>query len=208
MHSHHLALVFAGSVVIGLTGFTAGRLTDATPTSTPASAPFDPGILSASDSFSEVDQARDALGALSMRYITHAQRLMLSTKRPATPDLPGSATGVSAPVPEAVAVLEDAANGFRGTGSEVQITRNLLMALKRERLHSRWVDVYLDLAHRQPMEPMVVELGSQALEIARFTGRTREVTAALEHIAASPGPLAGREALARLLANPSWSPVP
>ena len=113
-----------------------------------------------------------------------------------------------APVPEAVAVLEDAAIGFRGTGSEVQITRNLLMALKRERLHPRWVEVYLDLAHRQPLEPMVVELASQALEIARLTGRTREVTAALEHVAASPGPLSGREGLTRLLTNPSWSPVP
>lgn len=208
MHFHHLALAFAGSIVIGLTGFTAGRLTDAAPTSTPANAPFDHGILTASDSFSEVDQARDALGALSLRYITHAQRLMLSTKRPTTPDRPGTASGASGPAPEAVAVLEDAANGFRGTGSEVQITRNLLMALKRERLHPRWVDVYLDLAHRQPLEPMVVELASQALEIARLTGRTREVTAALEHVAASPAPLAGREDLTRLLANPSWSPVP
>lgn len=208
MHSHHLALAFAGSIVIGLTGFTAGRLTDAAPTSSPADAPLDSGILTASDSFSEIDQARDALGALSLRYITHAQRLMLSTKRPTNPEGPGSATRVSAPVPEAVAVLEDAATGFRGTGSEVQITRNLLMALKRERLHPRWVEVYLDLAHRQPMEPMVVELASQGLEVARLTGRTREVTAALEHVAASPGPLAGREELTRLLSSPGWSPVP
>lgn len=208
MHSSYLALALAGAAFIGLAGFTAGRLTDAPPTTSGNLDPLDPRVLASSDSFSEVEQARDALGALSLRYISHAQRLMLSEKRPANPAGSDSTPDPAEALPSAVAVLEDAANGFRGTGSETQITRNLLMALKRERLYPRWVSTYLDLAHRQPLEPLVVELASQALEIARQAGRTREMTAALEHVAASPGPLTGRDELTRLLARPAWSPVP
>lgn len=208
MRTSHIALAFAGCLVIGISSFTAGRMVDSLPATTSADSPLDTRILAGSDSFSEVDQARDNLEGLSLRYVSHAQRLMLSAKRPTTPANPESPSDPSAATPEFITILEDAASGFRGTGSEIQITRHLLIALKRERLYPRWVSVYLDLAHRQPLEPMVVELAVQALDIARSTGRAREVTAALEHVAASPGPLAGREDLMRLLTRPDWAPIP
>jgi hypothetical protein len=199
MRSSTLALALTTSLVTGLIGYSVGRLSEGTSSIYGGNVPIKAEYLTASDSFSEVDQARKGIEALGLRYVDQANRLVFqkgkthraTTETEGTDGMP-SATTVA---------LENAAHEFRGTGSEALITRNLLLALKRDHCPRRWVEVYLDTLYRQPLEPLVAELAREALQMARAAGRTPDLAAALRHLTLTPAPLDGRTELVELLSQ-------
>jgi hypothetical protein len=198
MHASILSFFAATALCAGLVGYSAGRLVEDAPSRLSKDAFVDSGLLTSSDSFSEIDQARSNLDALCLRYVSHAQQRMLSEPRDAA--LPViNVHESSRPIPDSVAMLEDAAAGFRGTGSEPFAVRSLLQGLKRAQLHDRWLEVYQDYANRQPLEPLVCELAGEALRMAELTGRQSELIATLVHVSRNPGTLPGRSQLNEML---------
>jgi hypothetical protein len=130
MHASILSFFAATALCAGLVGYSAGRLVEDAPSTLSKDAVVDSVLLTSSDSFSEVDQARSNLDALCLRYISHAQRRMLNEPKDSV--LPVLNSAETTPiVPESVAMLEDAAAGFRGTGTEPFAVRSLLQGLKR-----------------------------------------------------------------------------
>lgn len=198
MHASILSFFAATALCAGLVGYSAGRLVENAPRRLSTNAPLDPALLTSSDSFSEVDQARSNLEALCLRYVSHAQQRMLS--EPRDPVIPALASPeLTQAIPESVAILEDTAAGFRGTGAEPLAIRSLLLGLKRAHMHSRWLEVYQDFANRQPLEPLVCELAAEALRMAQVTHRQSEVIGTLVHLSRTPGPLQGRSRITELL---------
>lgn len=198
MHASIVSFFAATALCAGLVGYSAGRLVEDSTSTLSKDALVDSTLLTASDSFSEVDQARSNLDALCLRYVSHAQQRMLAEPRDnLVPVLHSNES--TRPIPESVAMLEDAAAGFRGTGAEPIAVRGLLQALKRAQLHTRWLEIYQDYAHRQPLEPLVCELAGEALSMAELTGRQSELIGTLVHVSRTPGPLPGRSQLSELL---------
>jgi hypothetical protein len=198
MHASILSFFAATALCAGLVGYSAGRLVEDAPSTLSKDAVVDSVLLTSSDSFSEVDQARSNLDALCLRYISHAQRRMLNEPKDSV--LPVLNSAETTPiVPESVAMLEDAAAGFRGTGTEPFAVRSLLQGLKRAQMHARWLEVYQDYTNRQPLEPLVCELAGEALRMAELTGRQSELIGTLVHLSRTPGPLQGRSQLSELL---------
>ena len=140
MHASILSFFAATALCAGLVGYSAGRLVEDAPTSLASQAVVDSALLTSSDSFSEVDQARSNLDALCLRYVSHAQRRMLNEPKDAIIPVLNS-TETTPMVPESVAMLEDAAAGFRGTGAEPFAVRGLLQGLKRAGPHIVLLDI-------------------------------------------------------------------
>ncbi len=199
MRSSTLLIALTTSLVSGLVGYSVGRLWEGTPTQFSADVPTKAEYLTSTDSFSEVEQARKLIDALSLRYVDQANRLVYQkNKAPRATSAPEGADGTPS---EITVALENAAHEFRGTGSKANITRNLLLALKRDHCPRRWVEVYLDALYRMPLEPLVAELARESLQISRAAGRGPDVAAALRHLAATPGPFEGRTELVELLSQ-------
>lgn len=186
MNWAQIALTVLAPVVAGCVGYLAGATREPAVSHLPADATVALEYLVSSESFSEIEQARSVLDALANRYVVQARMLIArasSAGQNAHENRPPTA---NRPVRAAIAALEEAIAEFDGTGQELQLLPTLLNALKRERLHDRWIEVYLNALYHHPTHRVVGNLAEEALLLGWAVGREEEVIAALRHVSAIP----------------------
>ncbi|MBE7499309.1 MAG: hypothetical protein HS113_03170 [Verrucomicrobiales bacterium] len=136
-------------------------------------------------SFSEVEQARAQLHALSSQFLyrQYLERLHLlqarrSRNEPEPP--PGQR------FPQSIQALEQSLEEFRGTGEELTLTHALLSLLRQEQLADRWLDAYLDMLYHHPTADLVGQEAKHALTLARSANREEELFEAFRHVSNIP----------------------
>jgi hypothetical protein len=186
MNLKRVALLFLVSAATGAAGFYAGvmRETGATRLARGATVPLD--YLAASESFSEVENARATLEGLAARYADAAQSLIAEGIMRRSPNFELSQTDSKRPLAAAINLLDEVIPEFQGTDMELQLLQPLLYALKQERRHDRWLDVYLDALYRHPTHRVVADLAAEAVVISQAAGREAEFTTALRHLSGIP----------------------
>jgi len=148
-------------------------------------------------SFSEVENIRSRLEGLAGRALAEARLRRSGTVRPV--NLAARNAGQDSP---ALAELGRNLAEFRGTGQEFLFIHELLLLLRIEGLHDRWLELYLDTLYRNPTHELIGVFAHDAVELSRKAGREPEVREAFRHLldipleftarsrvqAASPGP--------------------
>jgi hypothetical protein len=169
-----LAIVLA--LISGATGYQLHR-----PPATAGSA----DDFAAEQSFSEVQNTKDNLAALSTQIICSLR------DRAGNP--PGSSpralAGTVAPAPNLTGVirdLESETEAFKGTEQESVLTGELLRALNKAGLPDRWVQVYLSFLYTHPTDDAVGHFANQAVRMGKAAGRGQEVLDAFRHLNAIP----------------------
>ena len=162
-------------------GYYLGVLRGSAPTRLARDSEIPLEYLASPGSFSEVDAARAAVEALATRYIERAREQLASAilQETHTPEAEETKRGR---ITAAIALMEEARLEFWGTGQEPHIVFTLLYGLKQAGAHGRWVEVYLDLAYRQPADPWVAALAETARAMGQAAGRLEDVETALQYI--------------------------
>jgi hypothetical protein len=167
-------------------GYVAGSLREPVLSRLPVAASVTPEYRSASDSFSEIAQARAVLEAAVNRHVEAARFLIARETLPGWRDSAEWPARADRPVQAAIQLLEAAITDLEGFVPEAELVPTLLSALKRERLYDRWINVYLDVAYRHPTHRIVRDWAEEALRLAQIVGRQVEVQAALRYLADIP----------------------
>lgn len=145
---------------------------------------------SSSASFSEVATAKGDLRAMAWRYLSDLESRigpLRASRSNAIARHGGEDGGGSVDAGELAAQeLREGLVEFAGTPQEVMFRQHLLTVLRRWERHEEWVTTYLDLAYRNPTEPLVGRLAGQALRAATQVNRLDEVLDALQRIALIP----------------------
>lgn len=176
-----LLMAATGTAAFGLRGLTPAR----TLTSPLAEVPPLEYFASAK-SFSEVEQARTQLQALSRRYLFAVQVRQGELLRASRASGGSGMSAAAARDRQTVQELEAAIQEFRGTGEEPGLTHGLLICLAGERDYERWIDLYLDLLYRCPTEEVVGVLANAAVTAGQATGRLDEVLDGFRHVSSIP----------------------
>jgi hypothetical protein len=138
------------------------------------------------ESFSEVEQTKANLDALSCRFLTdwrvrnHPAVLAMSAATQAGRSVDSARSA------GAIQELEQAIEEFKATEEELVLAQELLRMLKHERLYDRWLDLYLRALYEHPTDHMVGSGAQEAVAISQATGRQAEVRQALEHVTRIP----------------------
>lgn len=194
-----VALAVLAPVVAGCIGYLAGAMREQPVSHLPVDATVALEYLVSSESFSEIEQARAVLDALANRYVVQSRMLIVREALAGRGAHESRQPLASRPGLSAIQVLEEAVAEFDGTGQELQLLPTLLSALKRERLHNRWIEVYLSALYRHPTHRVVGDMADEALLLGRAIGREEEVIAALRHVSAIPLKFASRLRIERCL---------
>jgi hypothetical protein len=155
------------------------------------------------DSFSRVENTKNALEALCQR-----RRLQAETKLIGIEHFPPSA--VSQRQRQIDALLEDlrhAKTEFAGTEQEMEITEDLLTVLKRQKLYKQWIDEYVQALYERPMHPLIAHSAADAVSFANLSGQEEEVLIALKHAASIPLRFPGKDHIVAVLAGAAASSV-
>lgn len=154
-------------------------------------------FFSESRSFSEVENVRARLEGLAGRALAEARLRRSLGLRPVKLASRSTEAGATA-----ITELERGLLEFRGTGHELLFVHELLLLLRIEGRHDRWLELYLDTLYRNPTHELIGVFAHDAVELSRKTGREPEVREAFRHVldipleftarsrvqAASPGP--------------------
>ena len=179
--THHILLIVL-PVVTGWVGYFQGALRETSVTRMPLGVTVALDQVVSAESFSEVEQTRAVLDALARHYVERAQGLIAQEVMRRNTHSDARQTGDERPSQTAIKLLDEAIPEFRGTGAEPQLLRSLLFALRQERLHDRWLDVYLDALYRCPTDDLVSAFAEDAVAISQAAGRAAELMAGLNHL--------------------------
>lgn len=149
------------------------------------------------DSFSRVENTKNALEALCRRRRLQAEAKLLGLEGFHESALPQGQRQIDA-------ILEDLRHGkteFAGTEQEMEMTGELLNVLKSQKKYNEWTDVYVRALYERPMHPLVAHSAADAITFANFTGQEEKVLVALRHAAAIPLGFPGKEQIAAALAG-------
>ena len=182
-------MMFRALVLLAALGSVGAVLRGLAPHGTEASPACDIPRLeyfASAQSFSEVEQARTQLQALSRRHLYVLQvrwvEALCGTRATGASGIPTGLEGVS----QLISELEERISEFRGTGEEPVLTNGLLILLAGAGSYERWLDVYLDLLYRRPTEDAVGRLADAAVMAGRATGRLEEVLEGFRHLSRIP----------------------
>lgn len=157
--------------------------------------------FASAQSFSEVEQTRAQLRALSRRYLYSLQVRQVDALRGVSAGgaIPAASGGAGdSPL---VREVEEAIREFRGTGEELVLAQGLLILLASEGAYVRWLELYLDLLYRRPTEDVVGRLADTAVMAGRATGRLGEVFEAFRHVCRIPLAFGSKARLQALLGD-------
>jgi len=129
-------------------------------------------------SFSEIETARAELEGLALRYRAETRQKHMERR-----DQSGFGTEARQ---AAIAELEKGIAEFRDTPEELILVQDLLLLLRAEGQHHRWLDVYLDVLYRRPTHAVLATFLRNAIQAGEQTGRQDEVVAGLRHLRAIP----------------------
>lgn len=168
-------------VTVAVVGVVSGSLKDwraVFPASGPGGLPRDLDYYAGSRSFSEIETARAELEGLALRYRAETRQKQMEGW-----DRSGFSTEARQ---AAIADLEKGIAEFRDTPEELILVQDLLLLLRAEGQHHRWLDVYLDVLYRRPTHAVLATFLRNAIEAGERTGREDEVAAGLRHLREIP----------------------
>lgn len=170
--------IFIGGAVAGVLGLTVwGHLN---PALTSVASARRPDFAAAAESFSEVTAARMALNYAAGQVLVELREHRLEAL------LAKPAAERSGHLYRSIEVFEFAREELKGTDREELVLHSLLELLAEDRQYDRWLNLYLELVYRQPVNGLVGRLAPNALRIARTSGREQEVLAAFGVVQAMP----------------------
>ena len=144
------------------------------------------------DTFSEINNAKCALQALSSRCIGQVAttcRTGLSGGKTQSEPVVGT------PLAGAINQLEEGLQEFRGAEPELLVAEGLLRALRKAGEAGRWMAVYLDVLYRHPTSELVARFAKEAMEVSKATGRRQDLAAGFEHLCRIPLEFEGKRRL-------------
>jgi len=174
------------SCLAAIAGYYSGALRPATASYSSADARLSVDDLYAPQSFSEVENAKALLTALSQQVVTEIQVERAANHAKAVLN---SRAGNPVVEPHHLAVIEKFEQSlveFEGTEQELYLVEPLLAVLKTAKLHDRWIEVYLSALYQHPTHAMVGRLAAEALLVSKVAGRQGEVLNAFEHVSHIP----------------------
>jgi hypothetical protein len=146
------------------------------------------------ESFSEVENAKSLLTALSIRCITDVQSRQVALGPLRTSSL-GSNSRQLEQWLRIASDLEKSRVDFLGTSEEMRITAELLAVLERTACADRWLNVYLNYVYQHPTSELAGRLVNEAAAEAVTTQREAELARALEHVSSIPLEFPGKQAI-------------
>jgi hypothetical protein len=157
------------------------------------------------ESFSRIENAKMSLEGLCARW-----RLEIQTRRVADRAYAArnEARGQESEphLEDAIRDLELGMQECEGTGQELELARDLLLALKKAGHSGRWIEVYLKALYSHPMHPVVASFAQEAVVHGRAVGREEDVLAGLRHLTEIPVIFDGKESIeaALIKATPGY----
>jgi hypothetical protein len=161
------------------------------------------------ESFSEVENAKSLLTALSIQCVTDVQSRQI-VLRPVKTSTSRSNRKLLEQWLRIASDLEKSRLDFLGTSEEMRITAELLAVLERAGCADRWLNVYLNYLYQHPTSELAGHLVNEAAAEAVITQREAELARAFEHVSTIPLEFPGKQAIqlagvrlkpANLLAN-------
>jgi hypothetical protein len=153
-------------------------------------------------SFSEVENARTLLEALSKRSLTELrERRYAAGLLPHSTNRHGQNVARQPRLAEAINALEKAIGEFQGTDGELDLVKDLLMLLKGQELHDQWLDLYLHTLYEHPTHQLLGALAQDAIRMGEAACRKDEVRKALRHLTSIPFPFAAKAQIEAFLAG-------
>lgn len=137
-------------------------------------------------SFSEVENAKALLEALSKRYVTEVR---IRRHLDSTQASPGEYAPSPMNQPSLSGALDELEKGvelFEGTGQEMEVAADLLRALKHARQYDRWLALYLQALYQHPTHELDGDFADDAVKISQAIGHAGEVFNAFRHLSNIP----------------------
>jgi hypothetical protein len=141
------------------------------------------------DTFSEIDNAKCVLQALSSRCVAQVATTCRSS---AAGEIQGDKEARK-PLTGAINQLEAGLQEFRGAEPELVVAEGLLRTLSKAGEASRWMAVYLDLLYRHPTSELVARLAKEATVLSKSTGRRQDLSLGFEHLCRIPLEFDGKQ---------------
>jgi hypothetical protein len=138
----------------------------------------------APQSFSELDNAKRLLEAVANQNLIELRqrRMAFSLRTSGNALLPADIIEQQNSIQD----LQEAIQRFGGTGQEHAFLRDLLLELKRAKMHDAWLEAYLELLYTQPAHAMTGRFAADAVRISQAAGRYGELLSACAHLAQIP----------------------
>ena len=186
MNIKQLSSTILLSCLAAIAGYYTGALRPATASYSSADTRLSVDDLYAPQSFSEIENAKALLTALSHQVVTGIQAERVANHAQAALS---SRTGNPVVEPYTLAVIkkfEQSVIEFEGTEQKLYLVQPFLAVLKTAKLYDRWIEVYLNALYRHPTHAMVGRLAAEALVVSKEVGRQGEVLNAFEHVSRIP----------------------
>ena len=174
-------LALFGFVTSGI-GYCLGTVKRGEPKSSQVGALAEADVFAPALSFSEVQNAKAILEGLAFQYISEIQTRRCLDIQSAR----NAGSGAEPHLDKAIDELEWGMQEFTGTDEEFKLASDLLNALKKAKLHDRWLQVYLRVLYEHPSASMVGKLAPAALRMASENGRKAEILEAFRHVNGIP----------------------
>jgi hypothetical protein len=174
------------SGLAAIAGYYSGALRPATASYSSADARLSVDDLYAPQSFSEVENAKALLTALSQQVVTEIQVERAADHAKAVLNSRAGNVGVEPHHLEVIKKFERSLVEFEGTEQKLYLVEPFLAALKTAKLYDRWLEVYLNALYQHPTHAMIGRLAAEALLVSKATGRQGEVLNAFEHVSRIP----------------------
>ena len=186
MNIRQLSCGILVSSLAAIAGYYSGALRQDTASFLSVQAKLAVDDLYAPQSFSEVENAKALLAALSEEFLggINAQRATNYAKAVIV-----SRTGkplVETHLREVIKQLERGVVEFKGTEQELDLVEPLLAVLKKEGLYDQWTAVYLNALYQHPMHAMIGRLATAAVIVSKAAGCQNAVLDGFEFVSGIP----------------------
>jgi hypothetical protein len=186
MNIRQLACAFLFSCLAAGVGYYAGALRQDTARFTSPGTKFSVDDLYRPQSFSEVENAKALMSALSEQFVTGIQAERVANYANAVLISQTGETVVEPHLLEVSKQLERGVAEFKGTEQELVLIEQLLEVLKKANLHAQWTEVYLNALYQHPTHPMIGRLATEAVTVSKAAGRQNDVLNGFEHVSSIP----------------------
>ncbi len=147
--------------------------------------------LSAPDSYSRVENTKNALDALCAKLRIGIQDAELKYDLLAS-NGQSSSQEAAMVLERGIDAAEAAVREFEGTDQQLYLIQDLLQLLDRGGRFELWTEFYLKALHEHPTHSVVCRLAHEAVRVSKLAGQQEQVLEGLRYAAASPAEFTGR----------------
>ncbi len=186
MNLNQIGCTLLFSCVAAITGYYSGALRQDSSSFLSPEALLSVDDLFSPQSFSEVENAKALLTALSEQFVAgiYTERVANHAKAVVI-----SGTGKPVVEPHLLEVIKKLEQGiveFKGTEQELVLVEPLLAALKKANLYEQWTEVYLNALYQHPTHVMIGRLATEAIILSKAAGRQSDILNGFEHVSRIP----------------------